>query len=152
MSLSLEWRDRIDRWRAELKRHFYVELGEISFSGFTTKEWLTPAEALRGDLRAMPPGTPWGGKWEYGWFRGAIELPPAAAGQRIVIRADVGAEGLIFVNGLIAGAVDREHSEITLARHGVPGTRYEILVEAYAGHGPTPCAAGRGPGRPAPMA
>ncbi|MGC9468578.1 MAG: alpha-mannosidase [Anaerolineae bacterium] len=136
MALTLEWRHRFESWRAELPRHFCVPLGTIELQGFTTRAQLTPAEALAGDFRSMPPGAPWGTKWEYGWFKGELTLPQAASGERIVLALDVGAESIIFVDGVAAGARDRQHSEITLARFGVPGTRYEILVEAYAGHGP----------------
>ena len=136
MSLTSEWLRRIDNWRRELPYHFYRELGEVPVSGWVTKEQLTPEEALRGPFQPMPVDTPWGAKWEYGWFQGEVVLPPEAAGQRIVLKPDVGGESIVFVNGLAAGARDHEHTEITLAHNGQPGQRYHILIESYAGHGP----------------
>lgn len=137
MALAMEWKRRIDRWRQELPRHFYRPLGTLDLDGYTTQEQLTPEQALQGAFRPLPPGTPWGAKWEYGWFRGQVVLPEEARGQRIVLRVDVGAdESLVFVNGRAAGARDHGHHEITLSRSGVPGERYEILIEGYAGHGP----------------
>jgi alpha-mannosidase len=135
MVLNLEWRHRLDVWRAELPRHFYRPLGSIELQGFVTLEQLTPEEAAAHDFAPMPAGTAWGAKWEYGWFKGELELPAEAEGQRIVLAVDPGSESIIFVNGRAAGARDRQHTEITLAESGVPGTRYEILVESYAGHG-----------------
>ena len=136
MSLSIEWRRRIDNWRKELPNHFYRPLGTVEWQGFTTCEQLSAEQATRGTFRPMPPGTPWGAKWEYGWFRGRVVLPKEAEGRRIALRPDLGGESLIFVNGKAAGARDRQHTEITLSLSGVPGQAYDLLVEAYAGHGP----------------
>ena len=145
MSLSLEWRHRVDRWRQELPQHVYRPLGRIEMAGFTTFEQLSPEEAARRTFRPMPAGTPWGAKWEYAWLRGEVVLPQEAAGHRIVARIDPGAESAIFINGILRGAHDRQHPEITLARDATPGTRYEILAEAYAGHGPMVSSAGPTP-------
>ena len=166
MALTLEWRHRIEAWRAEIPNHFYRPLGTVDLEGFTTVEQLRPDEALKGPFRAMPPGTAWGAKWEYGWFKGEFTLPEEGAGERIVLVVDVGAESLIFVNGVAVGACSQRYKEAllvragiskatytaylgarlpTLARQGVPGTRYEILVEGYAGHGPRVSTAGPTP-------
>jgi alpha-mannosidase len=136
MSLTLEWKHRIDRWREELPRHFYRPLASVDLSGFVTGDQLTAEEALRGDFVPMPPDTEWGAKWEYGWFKGQVVLPGEAAGQRIVLAVDVGAESAVFIDGVLAGAKDQHHRHITLARQGIPGTRYDVLAEGYAGHGP----------------
>jgi len=138
MTLNPEWQRRLNHWRRELPHHFYHPLGTVALSGFVTREQLTAQEALARSFQPMPPGTPWGAKWEYGWFKGELTLPAPAAGQRIALRVDVGGESLIYVNGRAAGAKDRQHSEVTLSLTGAPGERYAILIEAYAGHGPTP--------------
>ena len=145
MALTLAWKDRINRWREELPRHFYRPLGTVPLNGFVTLVQLTPGEALARDFLPMPPGTAWGAKWEYGWFAGSLTLPDAAAERRIALAVDVGAESIIFVNGEAAGARDRQHHEITLAMEGVPGTRYDLLIEGYAGHGPRNSHAGPTP-------
>jgi alpha-mannosidase len=145
MALTLEWRRRIDRWREELPHHFYHPLGTVTLSGFVTRDQLMAEEALHGDFTPMPPGTKWGPRWTYGWFKGQVVLPDVAADARIVLTVDVGAEAAIFVDGSLAGAKDRFHHQVTLAAHGVPGTRYDILIEAYAGHGPRVCHAGPTP-------
>lgn len=135
MSLSREWNNRISNWLGELARHFYRPLGTIELEGFTTFERLSPEEAVGRPFLPMPPGTAWGAKWEYAWFRGSIVLPPEAAGGRVAIRLRPGVEGLVFVDGHCAGARDREHPEITVARRAKPGESHELLAEFYAGHG-----------------
>ena len=136
MSLNTEWRHRLDVWRKELPNHLYRELGALVLEGFTTLEQLSADQAARGPFRPMPEGAPWGAKWEYGWFRGEITLPQTALGKRIALKVDVGAESLVYINGQAAGAKDRQHHEITLVMSGVPGAKYQILLEGYAGHGP----------------
>lgn len=136
MSLNDEWLNRIDIWRNELPKYFYRQLGRIELSGFITKEQLTVGEALQHSFQAMPAGKKWGAKWEYGWFKGQVSLPGEAGGRRIVMRLNTGGESAVYVNGQNAGAVDREHTEITLSGNGVPGERYQITIESYAGHGP----------------
>ena len=135
MALTLEWKDRIYHWLEELPRHFYRPLGEVALEGFCTLEQLTPEQALARDFLPAPPGTAWGAKWEYSWFKGSFILPETAAGQRIALAVGVGAESILFVNGVAAGARDYQHKEITLAMEGVPGTQYDLLIEGYAGHG-----------------
>jgi alpha-mannosidase len=143
MSLNPEWLRRVTNWRDELPQHFYRPLSVIELSGFVTKDQLTPDETLAGAFRPMPKDTKWGAKWEYGWFRGTFTLPPEAAGQRIAMRADAGGESAVWINGRLVGAVDRQHTEITLAMAGKAGARYDVLIEAYAGHGLR--TAGKGP-------
>ena len=106
MSLTLEWRARLDAWLAELKKHFYAPLGSVNLEGFTTREHLTWRGAAKRQFRPMPIGTKWGAKWEYGWFRSAVALPRAvAAGKRIVFRSGAGGEMLVYVNGREAGSI-----------------------------------------------
>ncbi len=140
-----EWRMRAGHWRDALWTRCYRPLGTLALRGFTTAEQLTAEQALAHEFAPMPPGTPWGAKWEYGWFAGELELPDAAAGRRIVVRADAGAESLVWINGTIAGAHDWAHRELTLTTSGTRGERYTILLEAYAGHGPIEM--GGGPAR-----
>jgi alpha-mannosidase len=135
MAMTLEWRYRLARWREELPRQFYRPLGTVEMAGYVTMAQLTAAEAAEGVFAPMPAGTPWGAKWEYAWFKGQVVLPPEAVGKRIVLRADVGGESAVYVDGVACGAVDREHSEVTLALEGAAGSRHGLMIEAYAGHG-----------------
>lgn len=136
MSLTKEWNNRISNWLKELQHHFYQVGGVINLEGFTTFDRLTLDVAATRVFHSMPVGSVWGAKWEYGWFRGQLTLPPAAAGRRVAIRLNPGLEGIVFINGKAAGARDREHQEITLSHQAAGGETYDILAEFYAGHGP----------------
>ncbi|NLK74416.1 MAG: alpha-mannosidase [Clostridiales bacterium] len=133
---SEEWNKRIAIWIEELNAHLYEELGTVELEGFVTKDRLTYDEAMKQSFVPMPPGTQWGGKWEYGWFRTSIVLPEEAQGQVIYFFPKPGDESLSWVNGKIACAVDLQHQEIKLTDTATAGEKYTIVLESYAGHGP----------------
>lgn len=135
MTLNPEWRRRLDNWRNTMPNLFFRPLGTVDMAGFTTTEQLAADAAQKRTFTPMPPGTPWGAKWEYGWFRGALKLPKTAAGERIALRVDVGGEAAISINGANWGANDIGHKEVTLTRKAKGGETFALLVESYAGHG-----------------
>ena len=155
--LSKEWRRRIDNWRKEIPQHVYRPLAPVELSGFITKDQLTVEEAMQGTFEPFAPGTKWGAKWEYAWFKGTVTLPEEAKGKRIALMIEVGAESAVYVDGVAVGAANPApqfvhrhlrhwaYREVTLATSGVPGTTYEIVVEGYAGHGPRVSYAGPTP-------
>ncbi|MFW6066402.1 MAG: alpha-mannosidase, partial [Planctomycetota bacterium] len=145
MALTTEWRSRIERWRKELSEHFYRRLDTVELSGYVTTEQLTPEQVNEGDFQPMPAGTAWGGKWEYGWFRTELITPDEAAGERLVFRPGLSTEAVIFVNGEPSLGLSKKRPFVTLSREAKPGERFDLLLEAYAGHGPRQCHAGPTP-------
>lgn len=136
MELAAERNGRINIWMEELKSHLFDRLSTVTFTGFTTKEHFSYEEALKQEFYPMPQGTPWGTKWEYGWFLTEIVLPEEAEGKRIFLHPEVGGEMLLWVNGKTAGSRDLKHDGITLTRHAKAGERFFVVAESYAGHGP----------------
>jgi alpha-mannosidase len=59
--------------------------------------------------------------------------------------AEIGGESRVLINGKEAGGNDWAHPELTLTLKGKPGATYDVLIEAYAGHGPMVVAAGPWP-------
>lgn len=135
MALTPEWDHRIQLWEQALWKSCYQPLGKVKLSGYTTTDQLSYEKALKGHFHSMPDGTAWGGKWEYGWFKGEVVLPAEAEGRRIVLSLKPGGESLVWIDGLVQGSIGWAHKEITLARSGVAGTCYEVVAESYAGHG-----------------
>ncbi|MBS5956748.1 MAG: alpha-mannosidase [Clostridiales bacterium] len=136
MVLAEERQQRIKIWLEEMRHHMFNKLCDVPVSGFMTMERLPLEEALTKEFTPVPPGTPWGAKWEYGWFQAEVILPKEAEGKRIFLRPDVGGEMLLWVNGKTAGSRDLKHDGITLTRCGREGERFHIVAESYAGHGP----------------
>jgi alpha-mannosidase len=143
MALRAEWKRRVDRWQEAMWENLYRPIGKIDLNGFTTQDYLTETQARAGNFKPMPVGTPWGGKWEYGWFKGEVVVPAEAAGMRLAVqlrangRQDSWAvgESLVWINGKVMGSVGWGHREMTLTESAKPGERFELLLEAYAGHG-----------------
>jgi alpha-mannosidase len=136
MALTDEWSKRITHWRNELPRHFYQPLDTIPLSGFITPEQLTCEQASRKSFKPIAPGTRWGKLWEYGWFKGKIRLPSAAAGKRIVLAPDVGGESIVYINGRAISSRDHAHTHVLLAQNGKMGTTFELMIEGSGGYGP----------------
>src|SRR4030042_6769432 len=142
MSLTKEWLNRITHWDSALWQICYEPLDTLELTGFLTLKQLTVDQAANHKFHPMPVGTYWGAKWQYGWFKTDITLPEIAAGRRIVLNMNPAAkspengECLVWANGKIIGSFGRARREITLTRNGIPGTKFSLLVEAYAGHGP----------------
>ncbi len=133
MSQPREWQNRVRLWMAELPNHLYEPLGTLSLSMFETYDQLSPKQALKGPFAQVAPGQAWGPKWGYGWFLAQIQPNESAQGKALVAQIKTGGESLVYVNGLEAGAIDKQHSHIPLPATGEP---VHILIESYAGHGP----------------
>jgi len=137
-----EWKVRIDNWIAVLKQELYMPLGEITWSAFKTKDYLTPEEAMEQSFEPVAPGYTWGETWEYCWFRASIVIPEEAEGKRVVMNLAPGGESTIFVNGEAFGTyradwIGEDHHYMVdnyLTREAKAGDRYDILMETYAGH------------------
>jgi alpha-mannosidase len=142
MSLTQEWVNRITHWDSTLWQICYEPLETLELIGFVTRENFTAEQASNQKFHPMPIGTVWGTKWQYGWFKTEFSLPKTAAGKRIVLYMNPAAkspdngECLVWSNGKIIGSFGWARREITLTKNGIPGDRFSILAEAYAGHGP----------------
>lgn len=142
MALSNEWNDRIEAWKNNIERWIYEPLGSVDLTGFVTAEQLSIQQAAKQRFRPMKPGASWGGKWEYGWFKARITVPRSAAGRHLVLHDPDAIESVIYLDGKVAGSVNWAHRHPTLARSAKAGQTFDLLMELYAGHGPTPCATG----------
>ena len=142
MSLTKEWLNRITHWDNALWEICYEPIENLELSGFVTRKQLSAEQALKHNFHPMPVDTPWGAKWEYGWFKCDLTLPEKAAGRRIVLYMNPASklaedgECLVWANGKVVGSYGWARREITLTRNGIPGENFSLLVEAYAGHGP----------------
>ncbi len=143
MDLGRQWNERIKIWNDFLPKLYFKECGTFSALYFTTMEHFTYEQAMaefsaKGKIRPAPEGMSWGKKWEYGWFKFSLKIPKEMAGKRIVIYPEAGPEALVYVNGEEAGAFDKFHKYITVAKKAKGGEEFDVLLECYAGHGIRP--------------
>lgn len=138
MAISIEYQRKLKCLIDLMLKRSYHSLGKIELSGFFTYDKLTFAQATARPREKFSEGQPWGKKWEYGWFFGEVTLPNTALNEEICFKLPLG-EGVTFVNGRVIGAFDKKHDIKRLSDSGVPGERYKIAAEVYAGHdGPSP--------------
>lgn len=133
MALSREYIRKIEYYIANIPRRMYKPVGELAFEGFFTYDRFRLDEAKKQERKPLPQGMSWGRKWEYGWFFSTITVPECCEEERLVFAAKQG-ESVVFVNGEVVGAFDKEHTHITLAHQAKAGEQFEIAMEVYAGH------------------
>ncbi len=147
MALTPEWRRRIDHYRNYLEQLCFRKLSDLELSVHFTHEQLSLAQAEQLKFQPIGRGDAWGSKWEYGWFVAHVTVPAEADGERIAFRTRTGGEALVYVNGVARSSeLDNKnwgHPEVHLPQRAKAGERYEVLIEAYAGHGPI--SVGQGP-------
>lgn len=134
MPLTSDRKRRVEQYLAALKRRLITRVASIEIEMATTHEHLSPEAAARLSYSPCPPGTPWGGEWEYGWFRGTAVLPSGVEGRRVELLYE-GGESVVWVNGRLAGGINHFHKTVLLSETAAPGERFDILIETYAGHG-----------------
>lgn len=158
MALQEEYIRKIEFLQNNLTRRMYSPLETVRFQGFFTYDRLSLQEAEAREKMPLPEGMRWGRKWEYGWFFAEVDVPNGISGEftaggncnsicdgqnaeeqdtntrnadRIVFRAEPG-ECLVFINGQVMGALDKEHKIIELNEYA--GQKIQIAMEVYAGH------------------
>ncbi len=135
MTLNPEWRRRIDHWRNYLPHIFYEPLGHIALKCFVTKDSLRPKDVEKKTFKPIGVGDVWGTEWSLGWFKGTVKLEKAAAGKRIVLKPQTGAdESIVWCNGVSLGAVDHSGRELLLTPKAKGDESYDILLETFGGN------------------
>ncbi len=140
--LSSEWEGRLNHWIHTLTKDFYEPLGELTWTFYSTMEQIPPEEAGKLAKEPVKTGMTWGKSREYGWFKSSFTMPEKAEGKRIVLNLEPGGESTLFVNGRSfgtyrAGWLGVKHqfySDNSITEKAVPGERFDILMETYAGH------------------
>lgn len=116
------------------QRLIYKKISAVEFTGFITNERLSYSEISNCGFEPIHPGDRWGSNWMYFWLRGTIVVPKEAEGRRLVVVADFGSEATLYINGIVSGAMDMQHHDVTLTRSASEGEQFEFVAEAYAGH------------------
>lgn len=128
-----EYARKIEYYINNIPKRIYKPVQNLEFEGFFTYERLSLKDALSSPRQALPDGLEWGRKWEYGWFFTTITIPSECKGKKVIFEAKQG-ESVVYVNGKIVGAFDKEHTHITLVDVAKGGEHFDIVMEAYAGH------------------
>ncbi len=103
---------------------------------------LSAEEAMKSEGEPFASGGFWGSRDEMAWFRAKIRIPSDCEGYAAVAEVSTGREPqwnarnpqfICYVDGVLRQGLDTNHRQILLAEHAVPGTEYDILLQAWAG-------------------
>ena len=137
-TMPIIWNVRVEAWLKAIRKRILSPVAELPTEFASTTEHLTPAQAARLRYRPIRRGGKWGRKWQYAWFHCKVNVPRAPEGRSFVLTGDIDTESVVFVNGRPVGGLNRLHSELDLSRLVKGGGTLKVLIETYAGHGPTP--------------
>ncbi len=153
MSLNIEWRSRVEAWISTLDALLYRPLTPLPLEAVFTHDQLTAGEAAaRTDYAPIAPGTRWGVKWQYAWFRAEARIPETTTDSVLVLHAglptpqfggDIYGEWRVFIDGVEIGSRDWAHVHLPLPDSARARGRFSFLAEAFGG--PTRAGAGGGP-------
>lgn len=104
---------------------------------------IDPAAALSADWRSWPAfgaRTVWSRKQGHTWFATEITVPEEARGKTFLLRfssqwqerpGSTDPQCLAYLDGVIAQAIDGNHTELVIMRDAVPGTKVRLHVDAF---------------------
>lgn len=147
---------KFKEYRSKYRKYLYHDVADLKCQ---ICEINTPEDTpeIREKFVALVPtdgwsniddGDTWGSDFGYGWFRTQYQVKKEDEGKELLILPATGAsESLLFINGKPSGLFDvcagvagnspRQHEVQPLAASVKTGDKFDILIEAYAGH-PTP--------------
>ncbi|HOX39238.1 MAG TPA: glycoside hydrolase family 38 C-terminal domain-containing protein [Candidatus Brocadiia bacterium] len=114
----------------------FEKVGEISMEICETKEHFRKPPTSRDGVKWQPakPGMKWGGNWMTAWFRGDYKAPQSLGGKKVLLRAKTNAESMLFIDFEPSGLFTGNHPVVMMAKKAEAGKKYDVAVEAYAGH------------------
>ncbi|TCM99636.1 alpha-mannosidase [Paenibacillus sp. BK033] len=134
MNTRKEIQYQVEKLLRVKQKFIYKKLSIVEFTCFVTGERLSYSDIDSRSFEPISVGDRWGSSWTYAWLRSSLVVPEGTEGKRLVVLADFGSEATLYVNGVVSGALDLQHHDVTLTRHAREGERYELAAEAYAGH------------------
>ena len=126
-------RSQLDFALEMLEKPIYTVVGQLSITAYRTKEPVRYSERTTGQELHLKPGDRWGDLFDCAWFHFTGAVPPAAAGQPVVLLLDVNGEMCVFdeqgnpVRGLTNVTSTYDYSL------GGPGKRVLPLTASAAG-------------------
>lgn len=86
----------IHRTIEKLRQSYMTPIGDLSLTGWITKEPVPFEDRLQGEKKELKPGDSWGQLWDCGWFHITGQVPQEGAGKKIVLLIDINGEGNIY--------------------------------------------------------
>ncbi|MCP4679113.1 MAG: hypothetical protein GY854_27205, partial [Deltaproteobacteria bacterium] len=133
--------ERIARFSDRLSRQIVHTPLPLALEFATSEGALTFSQRKDLDYKPISVDTRWGQHWEVAWFRATVPIPETHRNKPIVVRLDLGGEGLVFDNqgrilqGISSGSVflnDSSRDLIHVSNLSSGQDKLELWIEASA--------------------
>lgn len=140
-------RQRIHSTLPRIQALIYTPRVKVDVAAWTVGAEPVPAEeAFRADYQPFAVGAAWGPLWDTTWFRVRGQVPKGWKGREVVVLMRLAdsrgegftAEGLIYSEGRVVRALNRNREDIPVAARAKGGEAFEFYVEAAANSGANP--------------
>ncbi|MFC1587871.1 alpha-mannosidase [Planctomycetota bacterium] len=105
----------------------------VSFRKAQTADKPAEIDPRKFGGREIKTGSRWARhQWQRGFFLVSGTVPKEFAGCQAVVRIDVGAEAVAYIDGSPIQGLEKNRDDLVLARNAKGGERFKVLVEAVA--------------------
>jgi alpha-mannosidase len=115
-----------------LNEYFFEPIVDLTLEIAETDQETRDIEGL--PFFPIEPEMRWGREWGLAWFKGTYSLDQVQEGELLLFDIDVGGESVVYIDGNVIGAIDREHKQIPLLGDELIDGEHHILIKSYAGH------------------
>ncbi|MBF8436331.1 alpha-mannosidase [Halanaerobiaceae bacterium Z-7014] len=126
--------DKIEQRLNWLQAYFYNTIEILNTEIAESADYIDRSEIHQLEFEEIEQGENWGSEWSSAWFRAEYELADNISDRDLFLAADLGGESIVYIDGLAAGAIDREHNEIPLQDRELVSGKHQVLIQSYCGH------------------
>jgi alpha-mannosidase len=124
-----QMQSQIKRAISQVKKGIYTIVGELAMTAWVTPEPVPYRDRMTGTPKTLRIGERWGQLWDCAWFHFSGEIPPSAAGQKVVLLIDVGGEACVVDrDGTPVQGLTNANSEFDRSL-GTPGKRVVFFTD-----------------------
>ncbi len=132
---------RLHKALPRLQNHCYRDTRPVSLSAWHVGgEPVSLEQALQAEYTTFAVGDAWGKQWDTTWLRVTGTLPADWKREKTVLRVRLNAtgregftaEGLVYIHGSLACALNANRDEIPVGNYWGPGEDFELRIEAAA--------------------
>ncbi|WFB35938.1 alpha-mannosidase [Kiritimatiellota bacterium B12222] len=132
---------RLHKALPRLQKRCYHDPRPVSLSAWQVDGEPVPLDqALQATYSPFAVGDAWGKQWDTTWIRVTGTLPTEWKSEVTMLRVRLNAtgregftaEGLVYINGKLACALNANRDEIPVGKYWEPGEDFELWIEAAA--------------------
>ena len=123
-------RTRVQRFHEDVvKPGIYGATAAVQVGVFQCADPMAYGEAVGQAFVPVEVGFRFGPKWSTAWFHVTGAVPAEMAGEVVVLRFKSETEALVYVGGVPAQGMERNHDDFVLARSAKGGEKVDLFIE-----------------------